>query len=256
VAGKVKLVAATAALIIVMVMAGQALALQSVTLVDGGSSFVDVSQRDLNLIKFQTTGVKAFTKSKSLDLRVDGENVFVSIAEGEAPAPQEVFFVTSKATFSLVLVPKAIPAETIVVKSQKEDVANALQWESSHDYITGLKDLIKSMYAGVAPMGFSVSDTGKDATKLAGTKELVEKLYKGATLTGEIHRVMNLSGTPLQISEQQFYQKGVLAVSINERDLQPMQDTEIYIVRKSETQSRMDKLQRGINPLDVVRQKR
>lgn len=232
-----------------------AAALQALTLTDGGSSFVDISQRDLNLIRFPSAGsVKAFTKSKSIDLKIEGENVFVGVVEGETPAPQEIFFVTSRGTFSLVLVPKAVPAETVVVKTEKEDFKESVQWESSHDYITGLKDLIKDMYEGIAPSGFKSSEKVKDVTKLAGTKELLVKEYSGASLCGEIHRLTNLSGQTRKFSEKEFYSPGVLAVSIEEVEVPAMQDARVFIVRKSETQTKLERIMKSQNPLDILHQ--
>lgn len=236
-------------------VAAPAFALQTVNLVDGASTFVDISTKDLNLIRFSSPGIKVFTNSKILDIKIDGENVFVAYPEGALPVPQEVFLVTSRGTYSLVLVPKGIPAETIVVRGQQDDTAEAAQWESSHDYITGLKDIIKFMYIGVPPGGYKSFEINKDVTRWDGTKELLSIRYEGATLVGEVHRFLNLSTAGMTVLEKEFYQSGVLAVSIAKHDLRPLEETEVYLVKRSETQEKIDAIVKSANPLDVLRAK-
>jgi conjugal transfer pilus assembly protein TraK len=229
-------------------------ALTAVDLTDGGSTFINISQKDLNLIRTPwSPGLKIYTSSKTLDVKVVDKDVFVQYLEGMAPAPQEIFLVTPRGTFSLVLVPKSIPGETIVVRTPENSTGEAAKWEESSDYVSGLKDLIKAMYEGSPPMGFSVSRSGKDVTAMEGTRQVITEIYRGATLEGEVSTVVNLSKEPLELAENQFYRRGVLAVSIDSHDVPPMGQTTLYLIKKTGTQEAMERSMSRIDPLDTVR---
>ncbi len=246
--------ALTAAVFCVLLIAAPrgAHALTVVDLTDGGSQFVNISQKDLNLIKTSSDGVKVYTSGKAIDVKVADKDVFVQYLKDMAPLPQELFLVTSAGTYSLVLVPKQIPGETIVVRAPGEGIERAAKWEESNDYVMDLKDLIKGMYQGVAPMGYSITETGVDVTALQGTRQSETKLYKGATLVGEVSLLANLTKTPIELAENQFYKKGVLAVSIDHRQVPPMGQIKVYIVRRSSSAGELGASQ-SLNPLNVIR---
>jgi conjugal transfer pilus assembly protein TraK len=244
-------IAVAALTVYLQTLARPADALTPVELSDGGSTFVSISQKDLNLIRTPSDGTRVYTSSKALDVKVVGKDVFVQYIEGMAPAPQEIFLVSSKGTFSLVLVPKGIPGETIVVRTPGEGTAEAARWEESNDYVTGLKDLIKAMYEERPPMGYSVSQSGRDDTVMAGTRWIVTEIYQGATLEGEVSVLTNLSKDPLRLADNQFYGKGVLAVSIDQHQVPPMGETKVYVVKESASQNALEQSFEYINPLDM-----
>jgi conjugal transfer pilus assembly protein TraK len=229
-------------------------ALTTVDLTDGGSTFINISQKDLNLIRTPwSPGLKIYTSSKALDVKVVDKDVFVQYLEGMAPAPQEIFLVTARGTFSLVLVPKSIPGETIIVRTPENSTGEAAKWEESSDYVSGLKDLIKAMYEGSPPIGFSLSKSGKDVTAMEGTRQVITEIYKGATLEGEVSTLVNLSKESLELAENQFYRRGVLAVSIDSHEVPPMGQTTLYLIKKTGTQEAMERSMSRMDPLDNVR---
>jgi hypothetical protein len=223
---------------------------------DGESQFVDISQRDLNLVR-TTPGVKAYSTSKNIDIKVVKDNVFIQYMEGMPPSPQEVYFVTEYGTFSLILVPKGIPGETIIIRTPEDKTEQAVQWESNHDHITGLKELIKAMYIEVPPLGFSLSTSLREISNpLEGTWEGISQIYQGATLIGEVHTVMNMADEPLRLTERQFYTKDILAVSIDQHDVRPLGETKVYIVRKSTSQKNLEQKLSSINPMEILKKRR
>ena len=70
-------------------------------------------------------------------------------------------------------------------------------------------------------------------------------------MEGEIHELSNISCGPARVLENEFYEKGVLAVSIDRHELAPKEKTNVYIVRRSVAQRQMDELTRKYNPLDI-----
>lgn len=238
--------------IVFALLATQAKAVEVLELVEGQASFVEVSSRDLNLVRFPVQGVKIYTSSKLIDAKVDGSNVFINFLQDGVTVPQEVFFVTTYGTYSMIFVPKIIPAVSVIVKIPKEDISDAVEWETSHDHITGLKELIKAMYLGTPPMGYSITDMQKDATEWTGTKKTLIQVYAGATLAGEIYEFVNNSAESMIIKENEFYKDGVMAVSVDNHEVAPNMKTTIYIVKKTEAQKRMERDVKKINPLQAL----
>ena len=228
-------------------------ALDTVTLTEGQSLFVDLSERNLNLIRFPSPGVRVYTSSKILDVKVDEGNVFVKFMEGQPPGPQELFFIAPSGVYSMILVPKGIPSQTIIVRIPKEDVSEALNWETSHSYIAGLKELIKAMYEERPPRGFSVKEVSEERSRWKEVKEVLRRIYAGATLQGELYELTNVSTEAVRLIENEFYEKGVLAVSVERHELKPGEKTEVYLVKKTKAQREFENVIQKQNPLDVLK---
>ena len=228
-------------------------ALDTVTLTEGQSLFVDLSERNLNLIRFPSPGVRVYTSSNILDVKVDEGNVFVKFMEGQPPGPQELFFIAPSGVYSMILVPKGIPSQTIIVRIPKEDVSEALNWETSHSNIAGLKELIKAMYEERPPRGFSVKEVSEERSRWKEVKEVLRRIYAGATLQGELYELTNVSTEAVRLIENEFYEKGVLAVSVERHELKPGEKTELYIVKKTKAQREFENVIQKQNPLDVLK---
>lgn len=229
-------------------------ALNIINFTDGGSTFVELSLKNLNLIKFPSSGIRVYTSSKSIDIKVDEGNVFVKFLEDVLTVPQEVFFIIpSGEVFSMILIPKEIPSQTIVVRLPKEDISDALSWETSHSYIAGLKELIKAMYEGKPPKGFSVKEANEERPLWKEIRVILKQIYRGATLQGEVYELTNITREPVRFLEKEFYEKGVLAVSLDRHELKPGEKTELYLVKKTKAQKEFEKLIQKSNPLDVLR---
>lgn len=231
--------------------------LNSINLIDGGSTFVDISQKDLNLIKFPVSGVKVYTSSKLLDIKVEEGNVFVKYTDEKSINPQEVFFVVpSGEVFNMVLIPKQIPAQTVIIRMDKEDLKDALEWETSHTYISGIKNLIKAMYGERPPKGFSVKEMNEEKPLWKEIKIILKQVYRGATLQGEVYEIVNITKEPLRFIEKEFYEKGVLGISLEKHELKPGERTGLYIVKKTRTQREFEKISQKTNPLDILKEQK
>ncbi len=240
--------------LVVIFHSGPARALQTVTLTEGKTQFIDISQKDLNVIKLPgVSGIKAYTVSRVIDVKVEGDSIYVNVLDKQTTAPQELFVVTNTGTFPLMLVPKGVPAEMVVARTPSESIADAVQWEQSHDHVTGLKELIKAMYLEVPPVGFTHTKDSREVRSWQGTKRVVVAKYTGASLEGEVHELTNTTREPIRIVENEFYDRGVLAVSIERHEILPGGHTSIYLISRSATQKDMDSTMRRYNPLEMLR---
>lgn len=216
-----------------------AFATEVVKLSQGETQFVELSNRDLNVILFPDP-VKVLTQSNLLEIQIEGQRVFVSFkkdmqSETSPDTPQQIYFLTNDRTYSMVAVPKGIPAVTVMVQTESDLAADqALKWEQEHPYIATIKELMKAMYSHKLPPGYSLTDAdnGVDVSRWEGLARVMTKKYVGATLSGEVYSLHNRSADVVRFKEQEFYEKGVIAVSIDSHKLQPDEKASLYLVRK------------------------
>jgi len=240
--------------VIGVLLGSQVFALSLVNFSEGQSVFVELSLRNLNLIKFPSSGVRVYTSSKLLDIKIDEGNVFIKFLDEGMVSPQELFFVIpSVGVFSMVLVPKEIPAQTVIVNLPREDILEALKWEKSHSYVSGLKELIKAMYEERVPGGFAIKELNEEKTSWKEVRMVLKRIYLGATLQGEVYELTNVSKEPVRFIENEFYEKGILAISLDRHELRPGEKTGLYLVKKTRVQREFERVIRKTNPLDVLK---
>lgn len=203
---------------------------QVITFRDGGSDMVDVSQREINIIRLPSSDVKIVTNSNNIDIKIMGENALMQFV-GE-PQPTSLVLLSKKGIHTLTVIPRGIPSATIVIKDEVQDKGEAHEWEISHSYIDVIKKLIKSMYQETPPSGYKVEKTNKPVTPLwEGTTLVHQYRYYGASLIGDVYEFKNIGQHQITVKPSEFYTKGVLAVSVDTETLAPGQSTKVYIVR-------------------------
>ena len=229
---KIKNIIYAALLIIPMLAPHTANALQVVTPTEGEAMFVNIAQGELNVIQFPFSGIRAYTSSTKIDIKVQSKEVLVQLTDPSLTKPQEVFFATPYGTYLLMLTPKSIPAETIIVKINKVQMEEAREWEKDSDYNTRLKELIKNLYTGNPPNGYALSTEKIDVSVWEGIEQTITITMVGAGLIGEVHSVSNHSKETVIIQESEFYKEGILAVSLTAHELRPGAKEQLYIVRR------------------------
>ncbi len=215
-----------------------AFALEVVDLAEGETAYVNVSDKELNVIKFPVN-IRVLTKSNALEIENNDKRVFVSFKTNQetgaiGKAPEHLYFLTKDKTYSMALVPKKIPAVTVIAKIKDGLNKEALKWEKENPFVFTVKDLMKSMYNNNPPNGYEISHMQDNETELNGITKILDIKYIGATLTGEVYKVTNTSKGNMRLKEQLFYSKNVVAVSIDSHELEPNKETEVYIVRRSD----------------------
>lgn len=206
-------------------------ALRTISPAEGETTFVEISQKDLNVIKTSLPGVKALSASTSLDIKVEGRNVFVKYTGTEPVAePQELILTSEDGdVYPLVLKPMGIPAETVVLRG--EENKERIAWEKSHDYITAVKEIVKGLYLGRRPRGYMEEDLNEDRTEWKEVARTLKKRYTGAALVGEMF-TLKAQSREVVLDEREFYAPGVLAVSIDTHSLAAGEKTDLVVVKK------------------------
>lgn len=203
---------------------------QVLTFKDGGSDMVDVSQREINVIRLPSPDVKIVTNSNNIDIKIMGENALMQFV-GEIQ-PTSLILLSKKGIYTITVIPRGIPSATIVVKDDAQEKGEAHEWETTHSYIDVIKNLVKSMYHEIPPAGYKVEKTNTPVTPLWEGTNLIHKFrYYGASLVGDVYEIKNTGQNQITIKPSEFHERGVLAVSVDTETLSPGQATKVYIVK-------------------------
>lgn len=180
-------------------------------------------------------GVISGTKDETLGVW------YFSLASASAASGTVTLFVTDDqgATYRIVLVPRAIPAEDIVIRPNVETTAagrgsgSAPVAAKAPSFQRQVKALILNM-ADDSQQGSRTDSVKvhKDVSLWREGRLTLEAKFPEAELMGEKYRLTNISPQAMLLAEQELYRRGVRAVSIKHQTLTPGDSTDIYIVRE------------------------
>jgi hypothetical protein len=126
-------------------------------------------------------------------------------------------------------VPSDIPAETIVLISEKEEAAYE---RIAQPYTELLAQLLKAMFNQKDIEGFRVEAVNTKQPFKKG-RLIHRDNYLGIGIIGEVYEFKNPGSTPLQLNEMDFYREGVRAVAITTKTLPVKGFTRIFVMRDS-----------------------
>lgn len=138
-------------------------------------------------------------------------------------------------TYKIILVPKSIPGEEIILQPPQVREASESVAVSSGSRASAYLRRAKALTLLMA------EDTpGARAQKTPINREIplwkegrlvfLSKVTDG-DIVGETYRLTNTSPSPMALAEQELYRKGVRAVSIEHHTLAQGQSTDIFVVR-------------------------
>lgn len=211
----------------------------------GGYNFVDVSLKDLSRIHCINGDVNSifFSKEKEIEIKMAGGDAFIKILPhkietGEKEKleygshPREVYLNCDDKTFSLILNPKNIPAQTIELVGGGGYGQNkkAGEFEKANPYDGTLLELVKKAFLGDMPDGYNTVETNEfvgnfNELKLQKKREYVGDRFIVSEYFIEAKKHVN-------IYEGMFipYLKNSLAISIIKTNLEPTEFTRMLVV--------------------------
>jgi len=181
--------------------------------------------------------VKALDGQFQLDKNENTGDIFIKPTQATSTAPIHVFITTEKQqTFSLLLLPTSINAQTIRLISEQSQVKTA-SWDTQASYQQTLIRLIKAMRRGEKLDGYQIDELAElplDEKKTGVQLRLLTR-YTSNTLQGEVYELANYTHESFTIDEStlfnDFYQDGhSLAVATNSHIVPPATFTQIYRV--------------------------
>jgi len=164
--------------------------------------------------------------------------VYLQPDEGYRTRPFSLFVKDEAgAVYTLVLRPADIPSETVTLvrpeKARAEARSKAVSWETSQPYERTLLELVRHMATGRVPEGYSRDRLHREVRLWREARLVLRERYFGGRLHGEIYVITNIDQKPLRMAEREFYRDGVLAVAIEKHELQPGEQTRIYLISEA-----------------------
>lgn len=140
-------------------------------------------------------------------------------------------------TYKLILVPRAISGEEIVLRPPVDKSATTKRTTAADGraatYERRVKDLVLLMSDD--ELQDSVADkidVNKEVPLWKEGKLILASKYLVGDFVGEKYKLTNISSSDMLLVEQELYRHGVRAVSVKNQTLAPGNATDIYIVRE------------------------
>lgn len=208
---------------------------------------VEVSLKDVTrIVCFTNITRTVYSKEKGIEIKTVDKNAFIKnlpkeivepssgrIAIEYDSRPKEVYIVCGDKTFSLLLIPKDIPANTIYLKSSYVDKEKAFSFEKSGDYENMILKLIRSAYLEDIPEGYDVEDIGKVVREYQEIRLVHKRNYTGIMF--QVQEYVLIARKELNINEITLLEavspRNPLAVSIVSPVMRPNEQSRFFIVR-------------------------
>jgi conjugal transfer pilus assembly protein TraK len=215
---------------------------QHITKADKESVNVAVSNKDLNVLYVDGRKMVTATASNvgALEYDINQGALYFKINPAFQNSSIPMFITDEVGTrYKIELQPKNIGGEDIVIIPPSSNETNHIG-KKNQSYQQQIKELIYTMgddadspRDALAIDGISRSYIGVDIPlwKEANLK-LLRRYDADSGMYGELYQIKNISYKALNILEQEFYRKGVAAVSIESLTLQPGATTFLYVVRE------------------------
>ena len=189
---------------------------------------VKVSNRDLNRIVLPSKILKVYT-SKSIEVKVEGSEAYVKVPPA-VMGPIELYLLAEGETYTLMLLPTPVPAETIVIKGS----APARPGLEADTYIRQIKALLRAIAGGAVPAGYDVSliPDGKEACPVTECSLVAVRRYAGMRLAVIEYRLSNPTKEPRIYKEQLFVRPGARAVALEQHRVEPGGATRLLVVEE------------------------
>jgi conjugal transfer pilus assembly protein TraK len=224
-------------LILFALAANSAGASQSVVGSDRQAAQVSVSARETNRIAIDGRRIANAVPAQPglIEYKKDDAQgaLYFTMTGKQSETGTVTLFVTDDhdSTYQLVLVPRPIGAEDIVIRPQVR--AAAEQGARLASYQRRVKDLVLGMAdQGPASARLDPVAIGREVTLWQEGRMVLATRYAERELVGEKYVLTNVSGKEMVLAEQELYRPGVLAVAVKLMTLAPGEATEIFVVRE------------------------
>lgn len=203
----------------------------AVNIIDNPSSDVinvNVSNSSVNRIVLPSQILDvAYSKEKGIDIKISNNQAFVkflpiqkeqvknvskdqyeSVGEPEIiydkAKSSEVFFVTADRTYSFVLNPKDIEAETIIVNDFSVSKGEILKYESDDPYMSTMAKITENILKGGTPQGYKAKKIDKilSSNEILVIKELMN--YDGVLYKATLLEVENKTDKALRLDAKDY----------------------------------------------------
>ena len=215
-------------------------ALQTVEPVEGHNSFVKISAKETTRIAIEGGKIRSLIGTDGeLTVEKDEERGQVFVRPVVLNKPINVRLIASSgATYNLVMQAVDIPQEDVIVReSFAARSANSVVGSTKKGASGGMAKTVRALVAAMAleepPSSADYHPANQEFALWENTRFVMTAVYNERELVGEKYTLTNTGKTPIRLVEQELYRKGVVAVAIENMQLEAGQATNIYVVRSN-----------------------
>ena len=215
-------------------------ALQTVEPVEGHNSFVKISAKETTRIAIEGGKIRSLIGTDGeLTVEMDEERGQIFVRPVVLNKPINVRLIAaSGATYNLVMQAVDIPQEDVIVREPfAARTATSLAGSNKKGAGGGMAKAVRSLVAAMAleepPSSADVRTANQEFALWENTRFVMTAVYNERELVGEKYLLTNTGKTPIRLVEQELYRKGVVAVAIENMQLEAGQATNIYVVRSN-----------------------
>ena len=208
---------------------------------------VEISMTDLTRIVCSSEISRVvYSKEKGVEIKTEGKEAYIKNQPFERtdPAtgktvikydkkPKELYVLCGDRTFSLLLVPRDIPTNTIYLKTTKAAKEEARKFEQASDYENMIFKLVTAVYRENIPDGYRIEEINHNIKDFKEADLIHRRNYNGYAL--QVREYFLYARTSLQVDETTILDTikvaGPVAVVIVDSLLDEKQQTRIFVVR-------------------------
>ena len=187
----------------------------------------------------------------------DKGEIYVRPVHTTATKPINLFISSAQATYTLLLRPADLPADTILIRDRSLRPPT-IQGRGGPEgpapsHLRSMKALLVAMAGERVPQDIRVEEIHRPVQLWAEARMLLLRRFEGRDLIGEHYLLHNISAQPMVLAEQEFDRPDdplgparrsdrggpgsargrVVAVSIEQHNLLPGASTAVYVIRRS-----------------------
>lgn len=226
-------------------------ALQTVEPVEGHNAFVKISAKETTRIAIEGAKIRSLLATDGeLTIEKDNDRGQVFIRPVVLQKPINVRVISgSGATYNLVMQAVDIPQEDIIIREPFSARGSAVPAAGTVGLNGRLMDggrksaagamtkTVRSLVAAMAledpPGNIDHRPANQEFALWENTKFVMTGVYSERELVGEKFRLTNTGKSVIRLAEQELYRKGVVAVAIENMQIEAGQSTNIYVVRSN-----------------------
>ena len=158
--------------------------------------------------------------------------LYVRPVSATATKPINLFVSTAHATYTLLLQPVDMPADTIVLRDRTSRVArSAVSPGKAPTHVRALTSLLTAMANDAPSPDMRVEDTALDVRLWQATRFTLLRRYETPGLIGERYRLTNVGAAALALESRWFDKEGVLGIAVEQTMLEPQASTNVFVLR-------------------------
>lgn len=175
------------------------------------SQILDVSYSKEKGINIKVVDNQAFIKYQPMlkqKVRVTGKNKEEPVGPPETiydkAESSEIYFITQAKTYSIVLNPVDIEAETIVINDFAASKEEILKYESDDPFVATMAKISKSIFTNGVPQGYKSKKVNKVLEKTATLETKEINFYSGVLYSVSVLEVKNRTDKALVLNPKNY----------------------------------------------------